>query len=84
MQIDQNSTLPCTISSVQVLNAPHTRRGFLEKALSPLLKENKDRTLTLAETLEEVSKCTDRLSQFGRSRSLLKIFIHLEVYVNIH
>ncbi|DAA78043.1 TPA_exp: Uncharacterized protein A8136_5746 [Trichophyton benhamiae CBS 112371] len=62
--IDQNSTLPCTISSVQVLNAPHTRRGFLEKALSPLLKENKDRTLTLAETLEEVSKCTDRLSQF--------------------
>ncbi|KAF3480723.1 sorting assembly machinery subunit [Arthroderma uncinatum] len=62
--LEQNSTLPCTISSVQVLNAPNTRRGFLEKALQPLLSENKGRTLTLSETLEEVAKCTNRLNQF--------------------
>ncbi|KAM5462284.1 hypothetical protein MauCBS54593_008078 [Microsporum audouinii] len=73
--IDQNSTLPCTISSVQVLNAPNTRRGFLERALRPLLSENKGRTLTLSETLEEVSKCTNRLNQFDIFEQPISIYL---------
>lgn len=64
-QLDQNSTLPCTISSVQVISAPHTRRGFLERILNPLLSENKDRPYTLSEALREVSATADKLGRFG-------------------
>lgn len=64
-QLDQNSTLPCTISSVQVISAPHTRRGFLERIINPLLSENKDRAYTLSEALREVSATADKLGRFG-------------------
>src|SRR5436190_547098 len=64
-QIDQNSTLPCTISSIQVANAPHTRKAFLEKILNPLLSANKDGPYTLSEALREVSRSTEKLHKFG-------------------
>lgn len=64
-QLDQNSTLPCTISSVQVISAPHTRRSFLERILDPLLSENRDRPYTLSEALREVSATADKLGRFG-------------------
>lgn len=64
-QIDENSTLPCTVSSVQVTNAPHTRRGFLGHSLSPLLSANKDRPYTLSEALREISATADKLGRFG-------------------
>lgn len=64
-QLDQNSTLPCTISSIQVVSAPHTRRSFLERVLNPLLSENKDRPYTLSEALREVSATADKLGRFG-------------------
>jgi outer membrane protein insertion porin family len=64
-QLDQNSTLPCAISSVQVVSAPHTRRSFLERIVNPLLSENKDRPYTLSEALREVSATADKLGRFG-------------------
>lgn len=64
-QLDQNSTLPCAISSVQVLSAPHTRRSFLERIVNPLLSENKDRPYTLSEALREISATADKLGRFG-------------------
>lgn len=64
-QLDQNSTLPCAISSVQVISAPHTRRSFLERILNPLLSENKGRPLTLSEALREISATADKLGRFG-------------------
>ncbi|KAK2810418.1 hypothetical protein FQN50_002907 [Emmonsiellopsis sp. PD_5] len=73
--IDQNSTLPCTISSVQVLNAPNTRRGFLENALSPLLSANRDRPYTLSEALQEISVCTDKLSRFDIFDQPISVFL---------
>jgi hypothetical protein len=64
-QIDQNSTLPCAISSVQVLNATHTRRGFLQSIFDPLLSVNKSRPYTLSEALREISSRADKLAKFG-------------------
>lgn len=64
-QLDQNSTLPCTISSVQVLHAPNTRRSFLENAINPLLSANRDRPYTLSEALREISATADKLGRFG-------------------
>ncbi|EAS29788.3 mitochondrial outer membrane protein [Coccidioides immitis RS] len=73
--IDQNSTLPCTISSVQVLNASHTRKGFLEKVLSPLLSSNKDHPYTLAEALQEVGACTDKLHKFDIFQQPISVYL---------
>ncbi|KAJ5683186.1 SAM50-like protein [Penicillium macrosclerotiorum] len=74
--LDQNSTLPCTISSVQVLSAPHTRRSFLENIFKPLLRENKDRPYTLSETLREVSATADKLGRFDLFQQ--PITVHLD------
>lgn len=65
-QLDQNSTLPCKISSVQILSAPHTRRGFLESIVNPLLSANRDRPYTLSEALREISATADQLGRFGQ------------------
>ena len=43
--LEQNSTLPTTISSITVLGAPNTRRAFLERIFNPLLSVNRDRPL---------------------------------------
>lgn len=63
--LDQNSTLPTTISSITVLGAPNTRRGFLERIFSPLLSVNRDRPYTQSEVLREVSIQAQKLSRFG-------------------
>jgi len=65
LQLDTNSTLPCTVSSVRVLNANHTRAGFLERIFNPLLSTNRDRPFTLTEVLRELSIRTNELQKFG-------------------
>ncbi|PYH97482.1 Yip1-domain-containing protein [Aspergillus ellipticus CBS 707.79] len=62
--IDQNSTLPCAISSVKVTGALHTRRAFLERILNPFLSSNQNRPYTLSEALREISKRADKLNRF--------------------
>ena len=64
-QIGINRTLPCSISSIQVLNADHTRRGFLERIFNPLLSANRDRPYSLAGLLREVTAEVDKLRSFG-------------------
>lgn len=73
--IDQNSTLPCAISSIQVLNAPHTRGGFLERIFNPLLSTNKDKAYTLSEALREVSARADKLNRFDIFQQPISIFL---------
>jgi outer membrane protein insertion porin family len=63
--LDQNSTLPTTISSITVLGAPNSRRSFLERIFSPLLSVNQDRPYTQSEVLREVSRQAQKLSRFG-------------------
>ncbi|KAL2832384.1 surface antigen-domain-containing protein [Aspergillus cavernicola] len=73
--IDQNSTLPCAITSVQVLNASHTRRGFLENVFNPLLSSNQKRPYTLSEALREVSARADKLSRFDIFQQPISVYL---------
>ncbi|KAJ5731061.1 SAM50-like protein [Penicillium malachiteum] len=74
--LDQNSTLPCTVSSVQFLHAPNTRRSFLEKIVNPLLSANRDRPYTLSEALREISATADKLGRFDLFQQ--PISVHLD------
>lgn len=65
VKIDSNSTLPTTISSIRVLNANHTRKGFLERIFDPIISANKERPYTLAEAIREVSIGADKLHRYG-------------------
>ncbi|PWY69822.1 Yip1-domain-containing protein [Aspergillus sclerotioniger CBS 115572] len=73
--IDQNSTLPCAISSVQVHGAHHTRRGFLERVFNPLLSSNQDRPFTLSEALREVSARADKLNRFDIFQQPVSVYL---------
>lgn len=63
--ISLNSTAPVTISSIRVLNANHTRHGFLEHIFHPVLTQNRqnEEYYTLREALTEVSKAVDKLNR---------------------
>ena len=63
--IDQNSTLPTTISSVTVLGARNTRHGFLKTIIDPLLSANRGRPYTQAEVVKEVAATAAKLERFG-------------------
>jgi outer membrane protein insertion porin family len=63
--IDQNSTLPSTVSSVTILGSPNTRHGFLRRIVDPLLSSNRDRPYTQSELIHEVSKTAGKLSKLG-------------------
>lgn len=65
--IDENSTLPTTVSSVEVLGAPNTRHSFLKRIVEPLLSANRDRPYTQSELVQEASIAANKLSQFGQS-----------------
>jgi len=69
--IDQNSTLPTTISSITVLGAPNTRRGFLARIFNPLLSVNRDRPYTQSEVVREVAASAKKLNQFGEQLARL-------------
>jgi outer membrane protein insertion porin family len=73
--IDQNSTVPCAISSVQVLNASHTRRGFLEQIFNPLLSANQKQPYTLSEALREISARADKLSRFDIFQQPVSVYL---------
>ncbi|EAW20442.1 SAM complex subunit SAM50 [Aspergillus fischeri NRRL 181] len=73
--IDQNSTLPCAISSVQVLNATHTRRRFLQSIFDPLLSVNQSRPYTLSEALREISSRADKLGKFDIFQQPISVYI---------
>ncbi|KAJ0422542.1 surface antigen-domain-containing protein [Aspergillus carlsbadensis] len=73
--IDQNSTVPCAISSVQVLNASHTRRGFLEQIFNPLLSANQKQPRTLSEALREISARADKLSRFDIFQQPISVYL---------
>lgn len=68
--IDQNSTLPTTVSSVTVLGATNTRRGFLKDVVDPLLSANRDRPYTQSEVIRESAAVAEKLRAFGRSYTI--------------
>lgn len=60
-----NATLPVTISSVRVLNAQHTRKGFLHGVVKPLLEANKKEYYTLSEALDDIGEAHRKLHKLG-------------------
>ncbi|MCJ1290337.1 hypothetical protein MMC34_001873 [Xylographa carneopallida] len=73
--VGTNSTLPCTISSIRILNANNTRKGFLANIFDPLLSANQDRPYTLAEAIREVSIGADKLHKFDIFHEPISIFL---------
>ncbi|KAI9661022.1 MAG: hypothetical protein M1821_009349 [Bathelium mastoideum] len=73
--ISSNSTLPVTISSVSVLGAPHTRRGFLERIFNPILSINKSQPYTLDEAIAEIGNTAGKLDRFGIFKSPISVYI---------
>ncbi|KAF2761099.1 hypothetical protein EJ05DRAFT_497659 [Pseudovirgaria hyperparasitica] len=61
--IGSNSTLPVTISSIEVLQAQHTRRGFLERIFNPILHKNRDGS-TLNDALVDMGSAYRTLQKF--------------------
>lgn len=66
-QIDENSTLPVSISEIRIEGARHTKKGFLEKVVAPALSSRREGSYTLASALEELHNRTNVLHQFGIS-----------------
>lgn len=64
-QINNNDTLPVTISEVRILQAKNTRRGFLQRIVKPLLKADKEEPFTLREAREEIAKIGSKLEKLG-------------------
>lgn len=86
-----------TISSVRVLHANRTRRGFLERVVNPILSANRADSYTLEEALKEVGTATDKLNRFGIFKSPISVFLDrpdptnpassptdLDVYISAH
>ncbi|KAF2731783.1 hypothetical protein EJ04DRAFT_442314 [Polyplosphaeria fusca] len=73
--VEDNTTLPVTISSVRVLNANRTRRSFLERVVDPLLSAHREEPYTLAEAIREIGGATDKLNRFGIFKSPISVFI---------
>ncbi|KAL6706615.1 hypothetical protein ACN47E_005371 [Coniothyrium glycines] len=73
--IDDNTSLPITISSIRVLHANRTRRSFLERLFEPILSANRDTPYTLEEALKEVGEATDKLNRFGIFKSPISVYL---------
>ena len=64
-QLEQNKTLPVTISEVRVLHATNTRRGFLQGIVKPLLRQDAEEPFTLLEAREQIDKVGRKLDKLG-------------------
>ncbi|KAI4619670.1 hypothetical protein J4E83_005525 [Alternaria metachromatica] len=73
--IEDNSSLPVTISSVRILHANRTRRSFLERVVDPLLSANRDQPYTLEDAIKEVGEATDKLNRFGIFKSPISVYL---------
>ncbi|KAH7139558.1 surface antigen-domain-containing protein [Dendryphion nanum] len=73
--VEDNTSLPTTISSVRILHANRTRRGFLERIVEPLLSANRDEPYTLEEALKEVGDVANKLNRFGIFKDPISVFI---------
>ncbi|KAI5287114.1 hypothetical protein KEM54_006239 [Ascosphaera aggregata] len=73
--LDRNSTLPVTISSIEVNNARNTRPSFLARILNPLLSANREEPYTLDNALKEISSATEKLQRFGIFEQPIAVYI---------
>ncbi|PNS15744.1 hypothetical protein CAC42_4196 [Sphaceloma murrayae] len=70
-----NLSRPVTVSSIRVLHATHTRRGFLERVFNPVLTSDNNGPFTLREALSELGTSVDKLNRFGIFKQPVSTFI---------
>jgi outer membrane protein insertion porin family len=77
VQLSVNATAPVTISSVRIIGAHHTRRGFLERIFDPVLAHNRpaDNFYTLREALTEVGAAVDKLARLDIFQPPISTFL---------
>ncbi|KAF2663384.1 outer membrane protein, OMP85 family [Microthyrium microscopicum] len=73
--LDNNSTIPVTISEVRVLSAPKTRRGFLDRIVSPIISKDNAEPYTLVEARKAIDKVAARLSKLGIYQHPISVYI---------
>jgi len=73
--IDQNSTLPTTVSAVTILGAPNTRHSFLRRIVNPLLSANRDRPYTQSELIHETANVAEKLRKFGIFHDPVSVYL---------
>ncbi|ORY63846.1 surface antigen-domain-containing protein [Pseudomassariella vexata] len=74
--LSQNSTLPVTLSSIQIHGAKYTRRSFLNPLLEPILQSSaQNANYTLSDMLQEVTEVVSKLQKFD----IFKDQIHLHL-----
>ncbi|KAH4939150.1 hypothetical protein HBI67_065980 [Parastagonospora nodorum] len=73
--VEDNTSLPVTISSVRILHANRTRRSFLERVVNPILSANRAEPYTLEEALKEVGEATEKLNRFGIFKSPISVYL---------
>ncbi|KAF1932939.1 uncharacterized protein M421DRAFT_1513 [Didymella exigua CBS 183.55] len=73
--VQDNASLPVTIRSVRVLHAHRTRRGFLERAVGPVLSASGPDGCTLEDALAAVGAAADRLDRFGIFKAPVAVFL---------
>ncbi|KAI9804829.1 MAG: hypothetical protein M1825_001197 [Sarcosagium campestre] len=73
--LDSNSTLPVTLSSISVVGAPHTRKGFLQRIFRPLLSEHRDAPYTLAGALQQINSSANTLHKFDIFHVPISLYI---------
>ncbi|TGZ82266.1 hypothetical protein EX30DRAFT_358546 [Ascodesmis nigricans] len=73
--INENSTLPVTISDVRIHGLKNTRDGFLQRVFDPVLDKEKQANYTLKTAMDELQRATSKLHQFG-------IFHSIDLYLD--
>ncbi|KAK6079456.1 surface antigen [Seiridium cupressi] len=73
--LQQNGTLPVSVSSVQVHGAKNTRKSFLNPLFQPLVEGSRSTGYSLAEMLEEIGQVVGKLQKFDIFHD--QIHVHL-------
>ncbi|KAH8152388.1 uncharacterized protein LAJ45_03228 [Morchella importuna] len=73
--IDENSTLPVSISEIRIEGAKNTRNGFLASVIRPALSSESGKSYTLATALEELHGRTNTLHRFGIFHPTISIYL---------
>lgn len=73
-QLNSNNTYPVTISEIRLLNAPHTRRSFLDRLFSPLLADRHG-AFTLLEARKAIDDTARKLNKLDIYNYPISVFI---------
>ncbi|KAI5286202.1 hypothetical protein KEM52_002102, partial [Ascosphaera acerosa] len=74
--LDSNSTLPVTISSIEIDNARHTRPALFAQIVNPLLSANRTEAYSLRSALDEIARATEKLQRLDIFEQPISVYLH--------